>query len=191
MDLNQQCLYHLCGLLWICYATAPRVCTLALFIYCRTYFIRGMQTLEVSVAVLWGVVKRSKVNLVEWWRKHIKEKKKDSKEELKPWQVQLIATHPWEEWDISLLSYAIRNCHDFPNEDYEDLRECAKKLNDIRSDSLCHEQRAQIAFDKYIRILHTSMECYKRLIAEKEAYMEYIKQLKNISASVRIFHIIM
>ena len=143
-----------------------------------------MQTLEVSVAVLRDVVERSKVNLVEWWRKHtksLKEKKKDSKEELKPWQVQVIATHPWEEWDISVLSYAIRNCHDLPNEDYEDLRECAKKLNDMRSDCLCHEQKAQIAFDKYIRILQTSMECYKRLIAEKEVYMEYVKQLKNIS----------
>ena len=79
------------------------------------------------------------------------------------------------EWDFSVLSYAIHNCHDFPNEDYEDLRECVKKLNDMRSDCLCHEQRAQIAFDKYIRILHTSMECYKRLIAEKEVYMKYVK----------------
>ena len=99
-------------------------------------------------------------------------------------------TDPWKEWDISVLSYAIRNCTGLPKEDHESLRECAKKLNDMRSDCLCHEP--QIAFDTYIRILQASMKCYKRLIAEKEAYIEYVKQLKNISNINKCenFHII-
>ena len=157
-----------------------------------------MQTLEVSVAVLWDAVNRSKVNLVEWWKTHIKtlkeekkeknSKKKDSNEELSPWQVQAIDTVSWEKWDISVLSYAIRNCEDLPDKDHKDLRECAKKLNHVRSNCLCHECRTQIAFDNYVRILHTSMECYKTLITEKKAYMEYVEQLKNISKCKILFN---
>lgn len=143
-----------------------------------------MQTLEVSVTVLWDAVERSEVSLVEWWEKRIQslnEKKQDSSEVLKPWQVQSIATDSWDEWDISVFSYAIRNCTALPNDDYEDLRECAKELNGMRSDCLCHESRARIAFDKYVRVLQTSMKCYKRLKFGKKAYMKYVKQLEDIN----------
>ena len=150
------------------------------FAYCRTYFIRGMWTLEVCVDVLWNAVKRSEVDLVEWWGKNLKQDSKQPKE-LKQWQIQSIDADSREKWDISVLSYAIRNCAVLRNEEHENLRECAKKLSDMRSDCLCHERRARISFDKYIRILQTSMKCFKKLIAEREGYMKCVKQLENIT----------
>lgn len=142
-----------------------------------------MHTVEVSIEVLWDAVERtatSDFDLVNWW-KH-KTRAANPQTTLHPFQKDTIAKVEPKEWDISVLSYAIRNCDYYSHSDrHAPLRECAEELKQIRN-SLFHKRKSQIGFKEYIGILQSSIKNYETLlVADDEACGKYVKQLKSIN----------
>ena len=143
--------------------------------YCRTNFVRAVQTIEVSIDVMWEFVSNQlpQKNFVKWW-------KDNTQPSGPPWKIKIIKENPPMKWDVSVLCHAILSCKDPGLKLNKSQKKSVEKLGEIRNKKLFHRSAAQIDFEEYVEVLRESMESYKGLLDEDHRLL-HVKRLEDIN----------
>ena len=130
---------------------------------------------ELSVEVLWKFLETEVPNENDrlsnkWWTSKLPRN-------LKGFQVKDIKTKQPQEWDMSVLAFAIQNCLNL----VQDKKDAVKKMKDKRND-LSHKRRATYAKKEFNQLFIDLDDSYKSLLGEPEARC-VSKELKKIKES--------
>ena len=134
-----------------------------------------MQTIEVSIDVMWEFVSNqmSKDEFVKWWKDSLSTSGKKRNQ----WQMKAIQEKPAEQWDVSILCYAILNCGVLKFNASQ--KDSVMKLRDIRNVYIFHRRVGEMNFGEYVKVLNESMKSYEGLLGED--WQLYVKQLEDIN----------
>ena len=135
-----------------------------------------MWTNELSVEVLWKFLVTEVPNendrlSKKWWISKLPTN-------LKGFQVKDIKTKEPQEWDMSVLAFAIRNCLNLVQDKKDAVNEMREKRN-----VQCHKLQAIYDKGEFTQLFDDLALLYKRLLGESEARRDFCEELKKIKES--------
>ena len=145
-------------------------------VWCRADFIRAVLANELSVKVLRKFLETEVPNENDrlsnkWWTTILPTN-------LKGFQVEDIKTKQPQEWDMTVLAFAIRNCLNL----VKDKKDAVKKMKDKRN-VLSHKPRAKYAKPEFNQLFIDLDKSYTSLLGESEARRDFCEELKKVKES--------
>lgn len=146
-------------------------------VYCREYFIRAVWCIDVSVDVMWKFFfdnqleneMSQKEDLKDYWVVTIQRDKELGRTKFS-WQEKTIEEKEAEEWDISVVHWAISKCGDFfVGREQTEKDNILEKLYDLKKprNELFHRRRTQISREDYERMMCELSNLFDRLLGDE------------------------
>ena len=145
-----------------------------------------MWTNELSVEVLWKFLVTEVPNENDrlsnkWWMDELPKYLTCKKEDKLMFQVKDIKTKPTQEWDVTVLAFAIQNCLNLLKKGKQTESGAVKNMK-VKRDAISHKRHAKCAKPEFNELFIDLDDSYTSLLGESEA-KHFCEELKKIKES--------